>query len=568
MRWSSLFAALLLAATTVSSRSLARGDSDSASACAGNTPETRDQWCDFDIRSDYYTEVPDTGVTREFWLVLGNTTTAPDGVPRNVLTVNGTSPGPTLHVNWGDWVRIHVYNGLENNGTSIHWHGIRQNHTNPQDGTNSITQCPVPPGGSITYEWQATQYGHTYYHSHFALQAWEGIYGGIVINGPASANYDVDAGILYLSDWSHRTADSLYSSAETDGEPTLATGLMNATNIWVKENNQTVGSRFNMNVTEGQSYRLRLLNPGMSNPFRFMIDDHILTVISTDFVPIEPYNTTSVLIGVGQRYDVIVHANKGKKGSNFWMRAIPQEACAEISNYDIRGIFHYEKPGSKLTNPTTTAFAYTDSCDDEAMSDLVPMVALDASGVGYTSDNEVQVIKNTAGLYKWYMGPTTFMAEWDNPTLLQIENGNTSWTNSSHVVEVEGNGQWVIIDIEMTINVPHPIHLHGHDFYVLAQAEGIFSSNTTLNTVNPPRRDTATLPALGYLVIAFKTDNPGAWLLHCHIGWHQSEGFAMQFVESIDQLKPMIDGESLERNCAAWDQYATQKDIVEDDSGI
>ncbi|KAE8313860.1 extracellular dihydrogeodin oxidase/laccase [Aspergillus transmontanensis] len=568
MRWSSLFAALLLAATTVSSRSLARGDSDSASACAGNTPETRDQWCDFDIRSDYYTEVPDTGVTREFWLVLGNTTTAPDGVPRNVLTVNGTSPGPTLHVNWGDWVRIHVYNGLENNGTSIHWHGIRQNHTNPQDGTNSITQCPVPPGGSITYEWQATQYGHTYYHSHFALQAWEGIYGGIVINGPASANYDVDAGILYLSDWSHRTADSLYSSAETDGEPTLATGLMNATNIWVKENNQTVGSRFNMNVTEGQSYRLRLLNPGMSNPFRFMIDDHILTVISTDFVPIEPYNTTSVLIGVGQRYDVIVHANKGKKGSNFWLRAIPQEACAEISNYDIRGIFHYEKPGSKLTNPTTTAFAYTDSCDDEAMSDLVPMVALDASGVGYTSDNEVQVIKNTAGLYKWYMGPTSFMAEWDNPTLLQIEHGNTSWTNSSHVVEVEGNGQWVIIDIEMTINVPHPIHLHGHDFYVLAQAEGTFSSNTTLNTVNPPRRDTATLPALGYLVIAFKTDNPGAWLLHCHIGWHQSEGFAMQFVESIDQLKPMIDGESLERNCAAWDQYATQKDIVEDDSGI
>ncbi|RAK78845.1 uncharacterized protein BO72DRAFT_494684 [Aspergillus fijiensis CBS 313.89] len=114
MRWSSISAALLLAASTFVGGCLCA--SASSTACAGNTPATRDQWCDSDIQSDYYTEAPDTGVLREYWLVLGNTTAAPDGVPRNVLTVNGTSPGPTLHANWGDWVRIHVYNGLENNG--------------------------------------------------------------------------------------------------------------------------------------------------------------------------------------------------------------------------------------------------------------------------------------------------------------------------------------------------------------------------------------------------------------------------------------------------------------------
>lgn len=63
--------------------------------------------------------------------------------------------------------------------------------------------------------------------------------------------------------------------------------------------------------------------------------------------------------------------------------------------------------------------------------------------------------------------------------------------------------------------VPHPIHLHGHDFFVLGQKENAVWSGdiSTLNMINPIRRDTATLPALGYLVLAFESDNPGAWLV-------------------------------------------------------
>lgn len=76
------------------------------------------------------------------------------------------------------------------------------------------------------------------------------------------------------------------------------------------------------------------------------------------------------------------------------------------------------------------------------------------------------------------------------------------------------------------------------------------------------------LPGGGHLVLAFKTDNPGAWLMHCHIGWHTSEGFAIQFIERYDTLKDLIDGDALEDNCAAWDTYQTADDIVEDDSGI
>jgi hypothetical protein len=65
------------------------------------------------------------------------------------------------------------------------------------------------------------------------------------------------------------------------------------------------------------------------------------------------------------------------------------------------------------------------------------------------------------------------------------------------------------------------IHLHGHDFYLLGHGPGIFNDPTTLQYTNPPRKDVAMLPAAGWLVIGFLTDNPGAWLMHCHIVSHK-----------------------------------------------
>lgn len=98
---------------------------------------------------------------------------------------------------------MHVTNALQNNGTSIHFHGIRQNYTNYNDGVPSVTQCPIAPGDSFTYKWRATQYGSSWYHSHFYVQAWDGLFGGILINGPATANYDVDLGNVLINDWYH-----------------------------------------------------------------------------------------------------------------------------------------------------------------------------------------------------------------------------------------------------------------------------------------------------------------------------------------------------------------------------
>lgn len=78
----------------------------------------------------------------------------------------------------------------------------------------------------------------------------------------------------------------------------------------------------------------------------------------------------------------------------------------------------------------------------------------------------------------------------------------------------------------------------------------------------------ANLPAAGYLVIAFKTDNPGAWLMHCHIGWHTSEGLALQFVERYSEITALIDETTLSDTCTAWSSYASNNGVEEEDSGV
>ncbi|KGO43560.1 Multicopper oxidase, type 1 [Penicillium expansum] len=528
--------------------------------CAGNTARTRSKWCQYDVNTDYTQIVPNTGVTREYWLNLEELVAAPDGFSRPVMAVNGTIPGPTIFADWGDWVVIHVTNSLykAQNGTSIHWHGIRQNHTNGNDGVVSITQCPTAPGSTITYKWRAEQYGSSWYHSHIGLQAWEGVFGGIVINGPATANYEVDKGSLFLTDWSHPTVDELYLEAQTVGPPTLDTGLINGTNVFGNGTNST-GTRFQMKVNQGSSYRLRIVNSAVDTHWKFMIDNHTLTVISADFVPIRPFTADYINIGM-------VTANQRQIADSFWIRAIPQEACSENANPDnIRGILYY---GNRPRTPKTNSFTFPDECVDELASSLVPQVPKTVSAADWNNLTDVTLGRNSANLFRWYLNSTTMQVLWEDPTLLQLfNNENTpNFTASSGVIELPRAHEWVYLMINTSFPVAHPIHLHGHDFFVLAQ--GFNPWNGSVSTNNPPRRDTAMLNGNGFLLIAFETDNPGAWLMHCHIGWHTDEGFALQFLERESEIEPLIDRKALGDNCDSWNAYDTAFNIEQEDSGV
>ncbi|KAH7176772.1 Cupredoxin [Dactylonectria macrodidyma] len=543
------------------------GLSPRATICHGNTASTRSKWCDLSIDTDYMTEAVNTGITREYWFDLTDVTVAPDGVSRSAMAVNGSIPGPTIFADWGDTVTVHVTNSLTTslNGTSIHWHGIRQNYTNQHDGVVSITQCPLAVNQTTTYTWKATQYGSSWYHSHFGLQAWQGIFGGIVINGPATADYDEDLGHVFLNDWDHQTVDELYTSAETSGPPTLDNGLINGTNVYGDDGDSTqTGSRFNVSFTSGTSYRMRLVNAAVDTHWKFSIDNHTMLVIASDLVPIEPYNTTVLDIAMGQRYDIIVTADQADVADNFWMRAIPQAACSDNDSTDnIKGVVYY---GDSPSTPSTTAYTYTDSCDDE--TNLVPYLSKTVSSADWNDLELASVSKNTAGLFKWYLNSTTMLVDWENPTLQSVVNGSSDYEDQEAVIELSDANVWVYFVVETTMAVPHPIHLHGHDFFILAQGSGTYSSSVTLNLDNPPRRDTAMLPASGYLVMAWETDNPGVWLMHCHIGWHTSEGFAVQFIERESEIAALTDSSDLSDVCEAWESFQEEYTVEQEDSGV
>lgn len=549
----------------------------------------------------------------EFWFDLIQANLAPDGRERWTLTINGTIPGPTIIVNWGDTVVIHLRNKLPaslQNGTSIHFHGIRQLNANPMDGVVSITQCPIAPDQTMTYRWRATQYGTTWYHSHIGLQTWEGVFGGIIINGPASANYDEDMGTILLNDWDVRTVDELWGTAQSSSPPAVDNALINGTNVFGEEGENQVGRRFEMSFRSGKSYRLRLGNAACDTHFKFSIDRHDFTMIVADLVPVQPYTTTvldvaigkwtshcnrgcqypttehfltaSRLLIAGQRYDIIVHANQAALGSAFWLRATPQLSCSRNLNADnIRGIIYYDDGNTNTTSiPNSTAYTYTDSCRDEDPSNLIPIVSqtLDLTPSEQFYNETVPVtIALVNSIYHWQLNGTSLALNWTDPTLrtLHTKNQHTRANRSSHsslptnTISIPEPETWVLILISSTLPIPHPIHLHGHDFLLLSQGPGPYPESTL--PTKPilyaagalPKRDTALLPAGGHLALAFRSDNPGVWLLHCHVGWHLEQGFAVQIVEQEKEVCGLL-GEGgewarwtreLEGNCVVWDKY-------------
>ncbi|CAN8101197.1 unnamed protein product [Discula destructiva] len=432
------------------------------------------------------------------------------------------------------------------------------------DGVPSVTQCPIAPGDTFTYEWRAAQYGSSWYHSHFSVQAWDGVFGGILINGPATANYDVDLGHVFLNDWSHATADVLAQEAATSGPPTSDNCLINGTNTWTEDDGSVVGSRFETNFEAGTSYRIRLVNGAADTHFRFTIDNHTLQVIASDFVPIVPYTTESVSIGMGQRYDVIVTATEST--GNFWMRAIPQESCSDNDNVDnILGIVRYD--AASTDEPTTTSYTLDDSCDDEDASNVVPYLAIPVGDVSSTDDELAALAFGTT--IKWTMNSESFVSQWDYPTVMAVAEGDTAWSAEEHVWSLPDANVWVAMIIQTTFAQAHPLHLHGHDFWVLGTGDGTYDSTTdTFAYTNNPRRDVVMLPASGWVAIAFITDNPGAWIMHCHIAWHTDEGFALQLVERVSEIPAIQDASAISETCAAWNVYTAAEAIIQDDSGV
>ena len=269
---------------------------------------------------------PDTGVTRSYNFQVSYQTIAPDGVTKNGLVVNGGFPGPLIEANWGDMIEVQVTNGLPDEGTSLHWHGLTQNGTPYYDGVPAVSQCPIAPNDTMTYLFKADLYGTSWYHSklhtvhsslhmltmsgHYSAQYAGGALGPMIIYGPQTADYDIDIGPVMLSDWYHQDYFTLVNQTMNGAAPPSNNNLINGKMNYPCANT-TLPCTPNAGVSKfqfqsGKKHRLRLINTSAEGIQKFSIDGHTMTVIANDFVPINPYSTGVVTLGVGQRADVVV----------------------------------------------------------------------------------------------------------------------------------------------------------------------------------------------------------------------------------------------------------------------
>lgn len=494
------------------------------SSCT-NSPTDRQCWYgDYNIDTDWDTVTPDTGKTVSYTFTVSNTTCNPDGHGSRIcLLVNNQYPGPTITANWGDIVEVTLINEMQDNGTSFHFHGVRQLNTCGADGVSGITQCPVAPKNTYTYRFRATQYGSSWYHTHYSSQYGDGVMGAMVFNGPATANYDVDLGPLVLSDWFYQTAWQINAiafqnlNAKVPSAPPAANNqLVNGIN----KDAEGAGNYTTKVITSGKSYRLRLINSAVDNYYRVSLDSHVFQVISADWVPVEPFYSEWLLIAIGQRYDVIIQANQ--TAGNYFFRTEVATDCGSAGKGTGLAVFSYADV--EIATPSSTPFPQPSdqSCPDETPKPYrkqpVPSNNFNAYAetldVGFTAET---VFPDSGSLVVWALNNTGISVDWSDPTLSYFRNNNTDYPKVVNAFNTAAEGSWNFWVVQQPQGVPpisHPIHLHGHDYYVLGQGSGVFDYSTAnLDFTNPTRRDTAALPAGGWMAMAWQANNPGAWLM-------------------------------------------------------
>ncbi|KAF9152509.1 hypothetical protein BG015_005148 [Linnemannia schmuckeri] len=519
---------------------------------------------------------------------------APDGFERPMLLVNGKFPGPMVEANTGDMIVVKVTNNMVN-GTAIHWHGMFQNGTNWMDGTTGVTQCPIPPGQSFTYNFTVpNQWGTYWWHAHAASQYVDGIVGPLIIHSPDEPHlekYDQDM-VMMVSDHYHIDSASLaawYLSTASEGvEPVPDNGLINGRNSFDcsmatealfpttpgsgngKDRCFSNAPQAVFGVEPGLTYRIRIINTGSFADFKVSVDEHELTVIEADGVDMVPVKVERVPIHVAQRYSVLLVANRSTSNEGFWIRAEMNTNCFNVENPaldpSVKAILQYKAPSTpsfsinntnnnRNTGMTTQEApnsvdwnegAWSPHCDDLKAEMLKPFFAKDApeADTQVVLEMSFQTISRDR-VNMGYVNKTSWRPQLDSPTLLQaIDGGGGGGGNSATMFDAS---QLVVTldkiqTVELVVNNldegAHPFHLHGHVFYVVGSGDGSYiPGQSALHIENPPRRDTVTIPPYGYVVLRFVSDNPGLWAFHCHIDWHMAAGLLMQFLALPSQVK-------------------------------
>ena len=424
-----------------------------------------------------------------------------DGVSMAVWTYNGTVPGQEIRVVQGDFVKVELKNNLKEPVT-IHWHGYPLNSA--MDGVPGFNQDAVKPGETFTYEFSADVAGTYWYHSHqeSSKQVDKGLYGALIVLSKDQPRPDRDY-TLILDEWMENPVEEMGEMSGMDtpnnmpGDPVMEEEAMMATAYDIYTVNGKSGALIDPLVAKkGEIVRLRFINAGYRS-HGIHIPGQDIKVLSTDGQDINGAGIIKdqiLMVAPGERYDVeftvtseesfVIDAHD-ENGYNDQIK-IP------VNVVDGNGTIREELLTAKYPSfdfmsygtATATQFSLNQSFDIDYKVELGTDVT---NGLKYTINGKVFS---------------------ELPTL-KLKTGNmvkfTYYNNSK---------------------VNHPMHLHGHFFQVL-------SKDGKPLTGAPIIKDTLMVKPGEKFEVAFKADNTGKWVQHCHELHHATAGM-MQGIEYTD----------------------------------
>jgi FtsP/CotA-like multicopper oxidase with cupredoxin domain len=418
-----------------------------------------------------------------------------------VFTYNGSVPGTEIRIKEGENVKIHLKNELSEPVT-IHWHGYPV--PNDMDGIPGVTMNAVQPGETFTYEFKATVPGTYWYHSHqdSVNQVDKGLYGALIVEPKEKEAIDRDY-TLVLDEWMSHSMNDINQQNESDTSDN-GHSMAHGSSSMMMGHDMSMYDIFTINgksgdqieplkVKQGERVKLRLINAGYMS-HRLHLHGHKFKVTAIDGQPLkEPKLIRDELLAIapGERYDIEFTAdNPGK-----WYLECHDDMPAADG---MKAVIQYE--GTENKNDRTNS--------DE------PLPTFDFTDYG-----------------KKELGKFTLEQEYDLEYTMNLgtamsKNGMVFTINDKIFPETEPlkvkTGDLVKVRLVNTSHKDdHPMHLHGHFFQVL-------SKNGVPVKGAPIIKDTLNIKPGEEYVIAFKADNPGNWMFHCHDLHHASSGMVTE----------------------------------------
>ncbi|MCG6891610.1 MAG: multicopper oxidase family protein [Gammaproteobacteria bacterium] len=406
-----------------------------------------------------------------------------------VMHYNQSIPGPVLRLPQGRESVIRFENFLDES-SSVHWHGLRI--ANAMDGVPGMTQAAVEPGESFEYRLVPPDAGTYWYHSH--QRSWAqlalGLAGVLIVEEHNPPPVDQDL-VFAIDDW--RLDDNMQFDRNSLG----------AMHDWA--HGGRMGNVITVNgetektyhVARGERVRMRLVNIANARVMNLLFNEPEISVIAIDGQPVEPFTPAGgkIQLAPGQRTDLIIDMS-ADPGQRSLIEVVIGEYAYEVASFVYGQNVQREQalaaPIRLAQNPLQNNRLPREFLHVHMVMEGGAMGGMRSATYNGREMNIRELVKNQK---IWAINGIAGMSE---TPLFRVPRG------SAVSLDIVNDNSW-----------PHAMHVHGHHF-IYHKAPGIW-------------RDTALFERGEQGTMRFIADNPGKWLIHCHMVEHMAGGMVTWF---------------------------------------